>query len=256
MNRVVVVKENETLNSNTHRITFTWDADCKPGQFVMVWIPGMEEIPISLSDVKTIKSITFKIIGKDTEILGNLKNGDKMHIRGPYGNGYSIDFGYKKKILLVGGGIGTAPLIPVMKCRSVDVAIAARNLGEIECYVPSVKNFAMKYWIATDDGSMGFHGNVIDLVKGIMREEQYDEVIACGPEIMLFLLHKFLNRKHIGHQMSLERYMKCGCGMCGSCMIDDKRVCRDGPVFNNDEIDKLKEFGVSKRGIDGSVILF
>ncbi|MCQ2085890.1 MAG: dihydroorotate dehydrogenase electron transfer subunit [archaeon] len=256
MNRVVVVRENKILDSTTHRITFTWDADCRPGQFVMVWIPGMEEIPISLSDVKTNKSITFKIVGKDTEMLGNLKSGDKMHIRGPYGKGYSIDSGYRKKVLLVGGGIGTAPLIPVMKCTSVDVVVAARNSKEIECYVPTVKNFAMKYWVATDDGSMGFHGNAVDIVKEIVKNEQYDEVIACGPEVMLFFLHQFLNKKHIEHQMSLERYMKCGCGVCGSCIIDDKRVCRDGPVFNNYEIDMLKEFGISKRGIDGSVILF
>ena len=73
---------------------------------------------------------------------------------------------------------------------------------------------------------------------------------------MLYFLHQFLNKVHIEHQMSLERYMKCGCGVCGECMIDDKRVCKDGPVFNNYEIDELKEFGTSKRDIDGSLIVF
>ena len=149
-----------------------------------------------------------------------------------------------------------APLIPVMKCRSVDAVVAARTSDEIECYIPTVKNFAMKYWVSTDDGSMGFHGNAVDLVKQLVKEEQYDEIIACGPEIMLYFLHQFLNKVHIEHQMSLERYMKCGCGVCGACMIDGKRVCKDGPVFNNYEIDKLKEFGTSKRDVDGSLIVF
>ena len=256
MSDIVMIKENKKLNATTRRISFEWDVEAKPGQFIMVWAPGMEEMPISLSGVKHDKSITFKIIGKDTEFLGNLNGGDRIQVRGPFGRGYELDPNDKKKILIVGGGIGMAPLIPVMKCRSVDAVVAARTSDEIECYIPTVTNFAMKHWISTDDGSMGFHGNAVDLVKQLVKEEQYDEIIACGPEIMLYFLHQFLNKVHIEHQMSLERYMKCGCGVCGACMIDDKRVCKDGPVFNNYEIDKLKEFGTSKRDVDGSLIVF
>lgn len=256
MSDIVMIKECKKLNETTRRIAFEWDAEAKPGQFVMVWAPGMDEIPISLSGVKSEKSITFKIIGKDTETLGNMKGGDRLQIRGPYGNGYKLDPNDKKKVLLVGGGIGMAPLIPVMKCRAADVVVAARNSDEIECYIPTVKNFSQKYWVSTDDGSMGFHGNAVDLVKQLLRETEYDEIIACGPEVMLYFLHQYLNKVHIEHQMSLERYMKCGCGVCGACMIDGQRVCKDGPVFDNYQIDELKEFGVSKRGIDGSLILF
>lgn len=256
MSDIVMIKENKKLNENTRKITFEWGTEARPGQFIMVWAPGMDEIPISLSGIKHNKEITFKTIGDDTDFLGEMHEGERLQVRGPYGNGYRLDPNDKKKILVVGGGIGMAPLIPVMKSRSVDVVVAARTSDEIECYIPAVKNFAMRYWVSTDDGSMGFKGNAVDLVKQLVKEENYDEVIACGPEVMLFFLHRFLNKVHIEHQMSLERYMKCGCGICGSCMIDDRRVCKDGPIFDNYEIDKLKEFGTSKRDIDGSPVLF
>lgn len=256
MSEILMIKDCKKINSNTRRITFEWDAEAKPGQFVMVWAPGMEEIPLSLSGVKQEKSITFKIIGPDTEKLAQLGSGDRIQVRGPYGNGYVYDQNDKKKILLVGGGIGIAPLIPLMKARSADIILAGRTAEEVEPYVPTAKNFAMKHWESTDDGSYGFHGNAVELVKQVMKDETYDEVVACGPEIMLYFLHQYLNKVHVEHQMSLERYMKCGCGLCGACMMDDKRVCKDGPVFNNYEIDLMPEFGTSKRGVDGSLIVF
>ena len=256
MSDVVMIKDCKKINSNTRRISFEWDAETRPGQFIMVWAPGMEEIPLSLSGTKQEKSITFKIIGKDTERLAQLGSGDRMQVRGPYGNGYKFDQNDKKKILIVGGGIGIAPLIPLMKTRSADVIIAGRTAEEVEPYVPTVKNFSMRHWECTDDGTYGEQCNAVDMVKSVLKDEQYDEIIACGPEIMLVFLHKYLNKVHIEHQMSLERHMKCGCGLCGSCMINDKRVCKDGPVFNNYEIDNMPEFGISKRDIDGSIIIF
>ena len=256
MSEILMIKDCKKINSNTRRITFEWDVDAKPGQFVMIWAPGMEEIPLSLSGVKHDKSVTFKVIGPDTEKLAQLNSGDRIQIRGPYGRGYTYYQNDKKKILLVGGGIGIAPLIPLMKARSADIVLAGRTAEEVEPYVATAKNFAMKHWESTDDGSLGFHGNAVDLVKEIMKDERYDEVVACGPEIMLYFLHQYLNKVHVEHQMSLERHMKCGCGVCGACMMDDKRVCKDGPVFNNYEIDLMPEFGTSKRGVDGSLIVF
>jgi len=240
MSEVVMVKDNIKNNSCTNTIRFSWDADAVPGQFVMVWVPGMEEIPLSLSSVKSEKTVTFKIIGKDTERLSQLNAGERMHIRGPFGNGYALDPNdNQKKILLVGGGIGIAPLIPIMKCKSVDAVLAAKDKDEVESYVTTAKNFCMKYWVATDDGSLGFKGNAVDLVKKVLKEAKYDEIIACGPEIMLTFLHQYCNKIHMEHQMSLERYMKCGCGACGCCMIDDKRVCKDGPVFSLAQLKEL-----------------
>lgn len=256
MSEIVLVKESKKINSNTYRLTFHWETEAKPGQFVMVWKPGMEEVPISLSSTKLDKSITFKVVGDDTKKLSETKCGEHIQIRGPYGNGYKLDINDKKKILLVGGGIGMAPLIPVMKCKTVDCVIASASSEEALSYQKTAKNYCKNVWISTDDGSAGFHGNAVDCVKQVLKEKDYDEIIACGPEVMLFFLHQFCNKIHMEHQMSLERHMKCGCGVCGACMMDDKRVCRDGPVFNGYEIDKMKEFGTSKRSADGSIVLF
>ena len=88
MSEILMIKDCKKINSNTRRITFEWDVEAKPGQFVMVWAPGMEEIPLSLSGVKLDKSITFKVIGPDTERLAQLNSGDRIQARGPYGRGY------------------------------------------------------------------------------------------------------------------------------------------------------------------------
>ena len=100
---IVTVKSIEQTNKYSKTIKFDWDAEAKPGQFIMVWCPGMDEIPLSLSSVDDEKSITFKVIGPDTEALASKSVGDKLRIRGPYGNGYDLS---SKRILVVGGGIG------------------------------------------------------------------------------------------------------------------------------------------------------
>lgn len=234
-------------------LSFDWDITVQPGQFVMVWSPDMEEIPLSLSSVKDTKSITFRIIGKDTEALGNKEIGDRLSIRGPYGRGYKVDD--KKRTLVVGGGIGIAPVLPMM-ADGLDTALAARTAGELDFALPATEKAKGRTWISTDDGSMGRHGNAVQLVKEILAERDYDEILACGPEVMLFFLHRFCVENGMKCQMSLERYMKCGCGICGSCMIDDKRVCADGPVFTCEEISRIKDFGRAKREPCGTRVLF
>ena len=234
-------------------ISFNWDIAVGPGQFVMVWAPGMEEIPLSLSSVGDVKSVTFRIVGRDTEALRKKGIGDSLSIRGPYGNGYRTDG--SRRVLVVGGGIGIAPILPLM-ADGFDTALAARNAGELDFALPAIGKAAGKTWISTDDGSRGFCGNAVQLVQEILKEQEYDEILACGPEVMLFFLHKFCVDNGMKCQMSLERHMKCGAGLCGSCMIDDKRVCADGPVFTCDEISGMKDFGHSKRDPCGTRVLF
>ncbi|MFA6710157.1 MAG: dihydroorotate dehydrogenase electron transfer subunit [Candidatus Methanomethylophilaceae archaeon] len=254
MTDIVTIKDVFAVNPYGKTFTFDWDAKVRPGQFIMVWAPGMDEIPLSLSSVDKEKSITFKTIGNDTRKLFNMKKGDELRIRGPYGNGYTLD--RRKKTLVVGGGIGIAPLLPVIKMISADAVFAARDRQELEYSIPLAKEFCEKYWIATDDGSLGFHGNAVDLVREVMRDNRYDMIIACGPEIMLFFLNKYCIEAGIDCQMSLERYMKCGCGLCGACMIDDQRVCVDGPVFTGDQIARMKDFGHCSRDASGTLVRF
>ena len=250
---VVVIKKVEQTNKYSKTITFGWDAEAKPGQFVMVWAPDMDEIPLSLSSVDTEKSITFKVIGDDTRKLSEKKPGDRLRVRGPYGNGYDLS---AKRILVVGGGIGIAPITPVLKQKKVDAVFAARDAAEVSYADPIGKEYCENHWICTDDGSMGEHCNAVEMVRKVMESRSYDMIIACGPEIMLFFLLKYCNEANIDCQMSLERYMKCGCGVCGACMIDEHRVCRDGPVFTREQINGMRDFGNGKRDASGAYVSF
>ncbi|MFA5453121.1 MAG: dihydroorotate dehydrogenase electron transfer subunit [Candidatus Methanomethylophilaceae archaeon] len=254
MTDIITIKDVIAINPYGKMFTFDWNVKVHPGQFIMVWAPGMDEIPLSLSSTGTEKSIAFKIIGDDTKKLSEMKKGDKLRIRGPYGNGYTLD--KKKKILVVGGGIGIAPLLSVIKTISVDAVFAARDKQEVEYSVPLAKEYCNEHWIATDDGSLGFHGNAVDLVKDVMKDHKYDMIIACGPEVMLYFLHRYCTEANIDCQMSLERYMKCGCGICGACMIDDQRVCADGPIFTGEQISNMNDFGHYNRNACGSLIKF
>lgn len=238
---------------DTKTFEFQWDEKASPGQFIMVWIPGMEEIPMSLSKTGRIKSITVKAIGDSTKRLHELTFGDSIRIRGPYGNGFSFKKG--KRYLIIGGGVGTAAIIPAVKETGADTIIAARSDKDI-----IMKDIALRYsqnvWFSTDDGSFGFHGNAVQLMKQKVEEKEYDEILACGPEVMLYFVHKACNELGLDCQLSLERHMKCGAGVCGCCVIDDQRVCRDGPVFTGEQISKMQDFGTQKRDECGRLVKF
>ena len=254
MNEAIVkINSIEDTNAYSKTIRFDWNVFARPGPFIMVWAPGMEEIPLSLSSVDEEKSITFKIVGRDTEFLSKLKEGDRIRVRGPYGNGYDLS---AERILVVGGGIGIAPITPVLKERRVDAIFAARDAAEVSYADPIGKKYCDNHWICTDDGSMGEHCNAVEMVKKVLTEHEYDQIIACGPEVMLYFLLKFCNEEGIECQMSLERYMKCACGVCGACMIDELRVCADGPVFTSEQISKLKDFGTGRRDACGTFVSF
>ncbi|MDR3282771.1 MAG: dihydroorotate dehydrogenase electron transfer subunit [Candidatus Methanoplasma sp.] len=236
---------------DTKSFEFRWDEKASPGQFIMAWVPGMEEIPMSLSRTNRIKSITVKAIGPDTRRLHELGIGDSIRIRGPYGKGFDIR--KDRKTLIVGGGVGTAAVMPAIKETGADTIIGARASNDV-----IMDDIASKYvknlWISTDDGSRGFHGNAVQLMKEKASSGEYDVVMACGPEIMLYHLHRACVDMGLDCQLSLERHMKCGAGVCGCCVMDDQRVCRDGPVFTRDQISAMKDFGVSKRDECGRIV--
>jgi dihydroorotate dehydrogenase electron transfer subunit len=227
-------------------LRFDWDAPASPGQFIMVWMPGVDVVPMSLSYLGDHKGITVKNVGEATKALTSLQVGDRIIVRGPYGRGYHVP---KGKILAVGGGTGMASLLPAMEritATSVDTAIGARTEMEL-LFEERSKKTSSNVRVSTDDGSKGFHGNAVQLAKEMMSATKYDMVLGCGPEKMLFFLHKLCLENGIPCQMSLERYMKCGGGLCGSCAIDGKRVCREGPVFTGEELKDMKEFGRQRR---------
>jgi dihydroorotate dehydrogenase electron transfer subunit len=105
--------------------------------------------------------------------------------------------------------------------------------------------------ITTDDGSLGIRGFTTDALKGLLKEESFDCVYTCGPEMMMKKVFGLCKEFGVECQASLERYMKCGIGVCGQCCIDGLRVCKDGPVFSSEQLRKLDEFGVFERNKSG-----
>ncbi|MEA1908709.1 MAG: dihydroorotate dehydrogenase electron transfer subunit [Euryarchaeota archaeon] len=219
--------------------------DFTPGQYVMVWIRGVDEIPMSLSGSNMI---TVQEVGDATSALFGLGVGDTIGVRGPYGNGFEIH----DPVLIVAGGVGAAPLAPLAEAaceRGYDVLtlLGARTLSEL--LFQQRFSDAGEVMITTDDGSAGFHGRVTGLLDGVINRHIY----SCGPEPMMYALLQMLNDQELKRAwFSLHRYVKCGIGVCGACCIDPDgyRVCRDGPVFCGAELVD-SEFGRYKRGADG-----
>jgi dihydroorotate dehydrogenase electron transfer subunit len=201
----------------------------RAGQFVMVWVPGVDEVPMALS---SSCSITVQKVGEATAALCSLQEGDLLGVRGPFGNGFPDE----GRILAIAGGVGAAPLRPLVMGGGVDTfLLGARSADEL--LFSNELPGATRLLLATDDGSAGYHGFVTDLLT---REDPagYDRICVCGPERMMHAVLCALDRLGIAGRgfFSLHRYMKCGIGLCGSCCIDPDglRVCRDGPVFSGD----------------------
>ncbi len=255
---VKIKKETPTVKSIFFRDEFCSKA--KPGQFIMVWIPGLDEVPMSLSYMETnkgISAITVKVVGEATEAIHKLEKGAMFGVRGPYGNGFKIFGG---KVLVVGGGIGVAPLLPLVRhLKKVNVkptvVIGAKNKEEL-VFVGEMKKILGKRKVltVTEDGSEGLKGFASDVLADLLEKDSYKMVYACGPEAMLKKVLDLVLKHKVQAQLSLERYMKCGVGICGSCMIDGFRVCKDGPVFSSKTLIKTKEFGFLKRTPSGKTV--
>ena len=239
---ILMVKEETSLIR-----TFVFDRPFifTPGQFVMVWIPGVDEIPMALSSENTI---TVQKAGDATSAMFALGPGDKLGIRGPFGNGFTKG----EKVLAIAGGVGAAPLLPLARADCVMTFLLGAQTEKELLFVDQLDE-CTDVLIATDDGSLGVHGYVTSLMNDL-NLGAYDRIAVCGPEVMMRAVLTKVEEKGIAHktEFSLHRYMKCGVGVCGSCCIDPSglRVCRDGPVFPGDFLLK-SEFGQYTRDASG-----
>jgi len=229
-----------------------------PGQFLMVWIPEVDEIPMSISlwDPPRV-GITVRPIGEGTKALVSLQRRDWIGIRGPFGSSFSLN---SKKALVVGGGIGVAPLKPLvydlLKSETeVTMLIAAKTRHELIFFDEFSRLLVEKFVLrtSTEDGSEGFMGLATEAAKEILQENQFDTLYTCGPELMMYGLYDLVKGKRMSFQASLERFMKCGCGICGTCALDPmgSLVCVDGPVYSKKELSKIMEFGKYHRDAVG-----
>ncbi len=248
----------ETPDSKTLQFPMENTTEFQPGQFVMVWIPELDEIPMSVSSWNPpTMEITVRSIGEATKSLVSMKKGEWIGIRGPFGNPFSTN---SKRALVVGGGIGIAPLRALLYTlldsgTEVTLVNAARTRSELifQREFEGIKNAKFTLEVATDDGSQGFKGFATEMVEAILDEHEFDRLYTCGPEIMMAGLYSMALKKKISFQASLERFMKCGCGICGTCAVDPtgQLVCRDGPVFTGEQLAKLTDFGKYHRDAVG-----
>jgi dihydroorotate dehydrogenase electron transfer subunit len=235
----------------------------KPGQFLMVWIPRIEELPLSImiSDKKNCAAVTIRKHGYGSTFLFEMKKGDKLGIRGPFGNSFILKDTYKS-ILLIGGGTGLVPLVRLLntiKTKKIKIVIIIGSKSKNEVFFIDIinkildNNNLFKILISTEDGSFGKRGFPTDILKEVLSGGycNFDMIYTCGPELMMKKIFDIAIEKKIPIQASLERYMKCGIGICSSCCINDMLVCYDGTIFNNEQLQNFSEFGYSYRDKSG-----
>lgn len=234
-------------------------SEAAPGQYVMVWAPGVDEVPMSLSTISRdgASSITISSVGEATEALCGLRAGDRIGVRGPFGNGFTI---VGASPLIVGGGTGVASLTPLAEAmvgsgmRPTFVS-GARSAG-ILIFRGRLENLlGDRLFLATDNGSCGFRGFASEYALGLLEERTFDSVYMCGPELMMISVFDAAEERGIPVQASLERYIKCAVGLCGSCAIGPYRVCRDGPVFGSEQLRAVRdEFGRRRMDPSGRMV--
>jgi dihydroorotate dehydrogenase electron transfer subunit len=254
---ITTILTSATEATDIKTITFRYPKAVIPGQFFMIWIPGVDEIPMSVSEItKDVKGITFRKIGDATHALYHLKPGCKIGVRGPYGNGFKLT---GKHLLFVGGGTGIAMLAPAVeqarkrKLKST-VIIGVKTKNDL-FFEDRLRRFDATVLVSTDDGSKGYKGFASDLAKDVLKKEKIDAVFTCGPEPMMKTLLSCC--RTIPFQASLERYMKCSIGICGQCCVGKGlRVCLDGPIFDGSTLRKVEDFGVYRRDAAGRKIPF
>ena len=253
----------ETLKRERSDVkTFTFYAkeiakESKPGQFVMAWDPGIDEIPISIAHASPEGELELAIadVGDCSHSLHQKQVGDFVGLRGPYGTGFSIN---GDRICMVAGGYGTAPLrFAATKAKELDkhvvVLEGAQSSAEL-LYVNEFRDLGCDVRAATEDGSKGYKGLVTELLEELLASgEEIEQVLTCGPELMMKRVCELTRREKIHTQVSVERIIKCSCGACGACDLGGYRVCKDGPVFNAEELART-EFGRWKREKSGTRI--
>lgn len=248
-----VIENNPTFRT----YVFKHGTNAKPGQFYMVWLPGVDEIPISVgwqTDDEFRLGIA-KVGGCTEAIFKQIKAGGRLGLRGPFGKPFDLK-GYKK-IMLVGGGTGTPPMLNLAqrakeKNIKTTVVLGARTKGLL-LYEKEFKSLGCDLHVATDDGSKGCKGYCTNIVEEKIKSHKIDCIYTCGPELMMYRIAEMAKINKVDCQVSLERFMKCGFGICGQCCIDGTglRVCKDGPVFDGKIALQHQEFGKYKRTSSG-----
>ena len=233
-------------------------AQAKPGQFICIYPKDKSTLlprPISICEVKTEEKalrIVYRIAGQGTAEFSSYKEGDSIAVLGTLGNGFPLEEGKGKKVFLMGGGIGIPPMLELARAFTEQAGMDREAVQIIVGYRDSqlfLKGDLEKYgrvYVATEDGSEGTKGNVMDAIAENGLEA--DVIFACGPMPMLRAVKQFAAERQVKAYISLEEHMACGVGACLGCVVKTReidhhshvhnaRICTDGPVFEAEEVD-------------------
>jgi dihydroorotate dehydrogenase electron transfer subunit len=235
--RVAHIVERKDESPQVRTLVLDLHLQATPGQFVMAWLPGVDEKPFSLVHAEPI-TLTVARVGPFTTAIHALGVGDCLWVRGPLGQGFTLPApptpDPRSPLLLVGGGYGVAPLHFLAERAlaagwAVSMVIGARTAIDV-VFAERFAALGARVVVTTDDGSRGQQGVATDAARHLVGEADYQALYACGPEPMLAAVERLARDYRLPAQLSYERYMRCGFGVCGSCAQQGWLVCRDGPV--------------------------
>ena len=233
----------------------------QPGQFNMLYAFGLGEVPISISGNPAQPAAlvhTIRAVGPVTEAMWDLKSGDVLGVRGPFGTAWPVVEAEGSDIVIIAGGIGLAPLRPAIyhvlnrreEYGNVCIYYGARTPEDI-LYRPELEKWRGQFDLTVDvtvDRATGKWGGKVGVVTRLVTRGGFDPLqtvaLVCGPEIMMRYAVKSLNQQGVPNDriyISMERNMKCAIGFCGHCQLGPYFICKDGPVFRFDRIEPLLE---------------
>jgi len=254
MDNPIILKISAITQENPHVKTFWFDYELpsKPGQFVMLWLPGVDQKPISIAyDTGECFGLSIFAVGPMTQQLFALKRGDKLGITGPYGNPFSVR--ENTRYIMVAGGYGAGPLGLLTerlagKQSPVDFCVGARSRDLLLFEERIEKIPYATVHVSTNDGSKGHKGYVTEILEKLLSDKypsppfgdtdttQKILVCTCGPEMMEKAVLNLCTKYNVDCQISVERYMKCGFNICGQCCVDPLGIpmCSVGPVIDRE----------------------
>ena len=246
-----VVKSQEMLADGVYSMVLSAPeiaGQAKAGQFVSVYTKDSSKLlprPISLCGIDKEKGelrLVYRVAGAGTEEFSRYEAGEKVQVMGPLGNGFPLK---EKKAILIGGGIGIPPMLGLMEALDCE-RTAVLGYRDSQLFLKDEFEAFGPVYVATEDGSAGTKGNVLDAIRANGVEGAV--IYACGPTPMLRAIKAYAAENAIECYISLEERMACGIGACLACVcqskevdshshVHNKRICKDGPVFRAEEVE-------------------
>lgn len=250
-NHIGIIENIKEINAHVYSLEFSSPTlkNIEPGEYVSILCDGVTlRRPFSVADFSDEKiTVLIKKRGKGTTYLSNLKHGDNIEFSAPLGNTFKVE---NKKTLLIGAGIGVAPLFYLnkkLKETGTETLLAVGFLSKndvVELKSSTYQNAFTPDFISTDDGSNGYKGSICDYLEKLIEDFKPKKIVSCAPHPVLKIVAQTAEKHGIESEVCMEKVMACGIGVCRGCVIKvkqgneiiNKTVCKDGPVFDGKEV--------------------